>query len=113
MKKFKRSWFFIATAGLFLAGCETDTDRVYDLTLCVLAAETLNGTPPGDAGIKAGEVIDHYTRKNKISISHEQTYTLAGKAYLEITGDPELPIAAQIDRAKHLTESETCKNFSL
>ena len=113
MLKTKHRWYFIAVIGLFLAACKAETDRIYDLTLCVLAAETLNGTPPGEAGIKAGAVIDQYTQTNKISINHEQIYALAEKAYLEITGDPELPITAQIDRAITILKSEACKNNSL
>ena len=43
-------------------------------------------------------------------MNYEEIKDLAEKARIEITGNPELPMPAQIDRAKKIMASDQCKN---
>ncbi|RON43526.1 hypothetical protein BK666_20880 [Pseudomonas frederiksbergensis] len=99
----------IAITCLFLAGCDSKKDEVFQVARCVMATETVAGASPGDVGIKTGQAVAQYMSEHDLDMSQEEVVALGKKARIDIAGDPELPMPAQIDRAKKIMASEPCK----
>lgn len=112
MKYNKHCPALIAITCLFLAGCDSKEDQVFQVARCAIAAGTVDGTTPGETGIKSGQAVAQYMRAHGLDMNQEKIIDLGEKARKEIAGDPELPMPAQIDRAKNVMASATCKkNF--
>lgn len=108
----KRHPILIAFSVLLLTACDTKKDQVYQVARCVMATETVAGGAPGKVGIKTGQAVAQYQKDHGLDMNYEEIKGLAEKARLEITGNPELPVPAQVDRAKKIMVSDQCKNIS-
>ena len=100
----------IAMSCLLLTACDTKKDQIYQVVRCVMATETVAGGAPGEVGIKTGQAVAQYQKDHGLDMNYEEIKDLAEKARIEITGNPELPMPAQIEREKKIMASDQCKN---
>ncbi|ALI04559.1 hypothetical protein C1Y08_28655 [Pseudomonas sp. FW306-02-F02-AA] len=111
MKRGRICSALIATTFLFLQGCESKEDHVFQIVRCG-AAGAIDGYSDPSLATRTGQAIAQYKQEHGLKMSFAELTVLTDKAQKEIMGVPGSPLQDWVDRAKKITESEFCKkNF--
>ncbi|MBF4210265.1 hypothetical protein EI533_21310 [Pseudomonas donghuensis] len=110
MKAYKTCSALIATAFLFLHGCENPEGHIYQANRCAVAYSMGSNVDPSvvtNAALETGQ----YMRAHGINKSVAELTAMTDKVKDEIMGTPDAPYKGWEGRADRISESDFCKKY--